>query len=77
MAGLARALKRPAGMEVVDRTGLEGLYDIEMTWRKDENSDGPDFTTALQEQLGLKLEPSRAPVETVVVDSAERVPTEN
>jgi uncharacterized protein (TIGR03435 family) len=77
MASLARMLKRPAGMEVVDRTGIEGAYDIEATWRKDENSDGPAFITALQEQLGLKLEPSRAMVDVIVVDSAERVPIEN
>lgn len=77
MATLARMLKRPAGIEVVDRTGIEGAYDLEMKWRKDENSDGPDFITALQEQLGLKLEPSRAAVDTIVVDSAERVPIEN
>jgi uncharacterized protein (TIGR03435 family) len=74
---LARMLKTPVGIEVVDRTGIEGAYDIEMKWRKDENSDQPDLTTAIQEQLGLKLEPSRAPVEVVVVDSAERVPIEN
>ena len=77
MASLARMLKRPAGMEVVDRTGIEGVYDIEMKWRKDENSDGPAFITALQEQLGLKLEPAHATVDTIVVDSAERVPIEN
>jgi uncharacterized protein (TIGR03435 family) len=77
MAVLARMLKRPAGADVVDRTGITGIYDIEMTWRKDENSDGPDFFTALQEQFGLKLEPSRAPVEVLVVDGAERIPIEN
>jgi uncharacterized protein (TIGR03435 family) len=77
MVTLARMLKTPVGIEVVDRTGIEGAYDIEMKWRKDENSDQPDLTTAIQEQLGLKLEPSRAPVEVVVVDSAERVPIEN
>jgi uncharacterized protein (TIGR03435 family) len=77
MTSLARMLKRPAGIEVVDRTGIEGPYDVEMKWRKDENSDGPDFITALQEQLGLKLEPSRASVDVIVVDSAERVPIDN
>jgi uncharacterized protein (TIGR03435 family) len=77
MAALARMLKRPAGIEVVDRTGVEGTYDVEMKWRKDENSDDPDFITALQEQLGLKLEPAQAPVEVIVVDGAERVPIEN
>ncbi len=77
MATLARMLKHPAGLTVVDRTGVEGTYDVEMKWRRDESSDGPDFFTALQEQLGLKLEVSRAPVEVLVVDSAERVPIEN
>jgi len=65
---------------VVERTGLKGLYDIDLQWTPDNlrtggaatTSDYPSLFTALQEQLGLKLESSRGPVEFVVVDSVER-----
>lgn len=77
MAILAGMLKYPAHSEVVDRTGIAGTYDVELNWRKDDNADGPDLYTAIQEQLGLKLEPGRAPIDTVVVDRAERIPGEN
>jgi uncharacterized protein (TIGR03435 family) len=77
MASLAGMLKRPAGIEVVDHTGIEGVYDIDLKYRKDDTDDGADLFTALQEQLGLKLDPSRAPIDTLIVDSAERVPIEN
>lgn len=77
MATLAGMLKYPAHIEVVDRTGVEGIYDIELQWRKDDGADGPDLYTALQEQLGLKLEPGRAPIDTIIIDHAERIPVEN
>lgn len=65
---------------VVDRTGLTGNYDYKLTWsalaavRND--SDAVTIFTALQEQLGLRLEPQRAPIEVLVVDHIEK-PTEN
>jgi uncharacterized protein (TIGR03435 family) len=77
---LSRVLERP----VLDSTGLKGTYDIELKWTPDEGQrregdpDGPSsIFTAVQEQLGLKLEGHRGPVEIIVVDHAERVPTEN
>jgi len=70
MANIAQSLSRYAERRVVDRTGLEGRYDFELRW-----SDVSIFT-ALQEQLGLKLEPTKGPVDVVVIDHAER-PTEN
>jgi uncharacterized protein (TIGR03435 family) len=65
------------GRTVVDKTGIEGNYDCQMTWsRAGSEGTGPSFFTAIQEQMGLKLEPGKAMVETVVVESIER-PTEN
>jgi uncharacterized protein (TIGR03435 family) len=72
---------------VIDRTGLEGRYSITLEWTPDRAplplagdapppSDKPPLMTALQEQLGLKLESERGPVDVIVVDYVER-PTEN
>ena len=76
---------------VINRTGINGLYDVTVTWRRSErarpNPDGPnagtptdaegaDAFTALQEQIGLRLERQKAPVNFVIVESAER-PSEN
>lgn len=62
------------GRPVVDRTGLTGRYDFTLTWSPDAepDSDAPSIFTALQEQLGLKLEPATGPVDVLVVDSVER-----
>lgn len=69
---------------VVDKTGLSGKYDFDLEWAPDESqfggevgassADAPSapFFTAIQQQLGLKLEAKRGPVEALVVDSAER-----
>ena len=66
---------------VQDRTGLTGLYDWVLTYdpgvrRPGRPNNGPDLFTALQEQLGLKLESSRGPVKFLVIDSVE-MPTPN
>jgi uncharacterized protein (TIGR03435 family) len=62
---------------VVDDTRLTGIFDIDVEWSPDQSaSDKPSIFTALQEQLGLKLEPERGPVDVVVIDSVER-PTED
>lgn len=71
MAQVGRSLSGFAERRVLDRIGAEGRYDFELKW-----GDDVSIFTALQEQLGLKLEPSRAPVDVVVVDSVER-PTED
>jgi len=69
---------------VVDKTGLAGRYDFDLEWAPDESQFGGDVPTAsaeaasaplfgaIQEQLGLKLEAARGPVEALVVDKAER-----
>ncbi len=61
---------------VTDRTGLQGSYDIDIDWAAEPGSDKPSIFTAVQEQLGLKLEFERAPVDVVVIDHIER-PTED
>ena len=63
------------GALVRDETGVPGVFDIEMTWRPDSagaDDARPEFFTALREQLGLKLEPQRAPVEILIVESIDR-----
>jgi uncharacterized protein (TIGR03435 family) len=67
MADLGRSLSPYSGRRVFDRTGLEGRYDFELTWSEDVS-----FFTAVQEQLGLKIESQRAPVDVVVIDSVQR-----
>jgi uncharacterized protein (TIGR03435 family) len=76
---------------VVDRSGLEGRYDAELKFTPEFippmppgglagqppiDPNGPSIVTAVQEQLGLKLDPQRGPVEVLVVDRVER-PSEN
>jgi uncharacterized protein (TIGR03435 family) len=73
---------------VVDRTGLDGRYEIALEWTPDRtplplnadvlpsSPDKPSIFTALQDQLGLKLESERGPVDVVVIDHVER-PTED
>ena len=87
MAQLARLLGNfPAvGRAVVDRTELGGVYDWTLQWTPSVNSAGAEpevksqaadagtsLFTALREQLGLKLEPQRAPIDVLVIDHAER-----
>ena len=69
------------GREVIDKTGLIGTYDFTLKWTPTQpegetDNNAPDLFTALEEQLGLKLEPSKGPVDTLVVDHVE-MPTEN
>jgi uncharacterized protein (TIGR03435 family) len=84
MAELADFVARRLGVSVADKTGIDGVYDIELRWSsEDENanvtdpSELPSLFSALQETLGLRLAPQKVPVEIVVVDHVERVPIEN
>ena len=57
---------------VIDRTGLQGFYDIDIDWAPEPGSDKPSIFTAVQEKLGLKLESERGAVDVVVIDQLER-----
>jgi uncharacterized protein (TIGR03435 family) len=82
IADLARSLSmsNEAGRAVVDKTGLTGNYEIDLKWTPDDQQGTPDagstLFTALEEQLGLKLEPAKGPVDTLVIDHVEK-PSEN
>jgi uncharacterized protein (TIGR03435 family) len=69
---LATNLAVMVDREVVNKTGLTGSYDLTLTWSPDETT-GPSVFTALEEQLGLRLETGRGSVDILVVDSAGRL----
>jgi uncharacterized protein (TIGR03435 family) len=52
---------------VLDETGLPGRYLFNLSWGSDE-----DMVTAILEQLGLKIETQRAPIDTIVIDHIEK-----
>jgi uncharacterized protein (TIGR03435 family) len=82
------SLTEELGRPILDQTGLTGNYDFTLKWTPDQkqmsspNTDpgpgsaGPSLFTAIQEQLGLKLEPTKGPVDTIVIDHVEP-PSEN
>jgi uncharacterized protein (TIGR03435 family) len=73
------AIASGSPVPVLDETGIEGNFDISVNLRPDDSA-GDSFTRwqrALRGELGLKLETRRAPVELLVVDRAERMPTAN
>ena len=81
MQGLTATLANVTGRPVMDKTGLTGKYDYKLEYAPDDNSveadpTGPSIFTAVQEQLGLKLESAKGPVEIFVIDHVER-PSEN
>jgi uncharacterized protein (TIGR03435 family) len=80
MAQLAKYLTAPAGFPVVDETGIAGSYDIGFSFNpkpEDTSSNLPALGEALKEATGLMLKEQRVPVETIVIDSVDKVPTEN
>lgn len=77
MEFLSRQLALSTGRQVVDRTGLTGNYEMVLEWTPDgftpvNNAESLSIFTAVQEQLGLKLEPARAPVERLIIEHAEK-----
>jgi uncharacterized protein (TIGR03435 family) len=78
LAELARALTTIVGNIVVDQTGLDGRYDFNLEWprSKDIDSLGDSVRAALGDQLGLRLEARKGPIEMLVIDGAQK-PAEN
>ena len=65
------------GWPVIDKTGLEGAYDCEMNWSQvDSEGANQSFFSAVQDQLGLRFQPTKGPVEVLVIDSITQ-PSEN
>ncbi len=87
MGMLASFLSRFEHQTVVDLTGLSGLFQVKLDWARDTviaqgdvsepPPDRPSLFAAVQEQLGLKLESRRGPVEVLIVEQANKVPEEN
>jgi uncharacterized protein (TIGR03435 family) len=80
MAELAYQISRWTGRPVFDKTGIEGAFDFTLDYAPDDRDTSgglPSLFTAVQQQLGLKLEAARGPVEVLLIDHAERIPTEN
>jgi uncharacterized protein (TIGR03435 family) len=85
MEHLVGALTNILRRTVIDKTGFSGNFDVAIRWREETTTAtpaarptdaAPSIFTALEEQLGLKLESSKSPVEVLVIDSVQR-PSEN
>jgi uncharacterized protein (TIGR03435 family) len=85
MSQLAEGMSHVVNRPVIDKTGLTERYSFFLSYAPlSPQTTGnipeygpPDFFTAVQKQLGLKLEPAKDNIEVVVVDHAEQLPTEN
>jgi uncharacterized protein (TIGR03435 family) len=75
MEQLADLLSGPLKIPVVDRTGVEGRFDFPIRLEKGDPDEA--FISALREQFGLKLEKTKTQLSMLIVDSAEKQPTEN
>ena len=64
---------------VTDATGLKGVFNIDLRYAPDNSTESnlPSFFTAVEEQLGLKLQPARVIVDTIVIDHVDSEPTPN
>lgn len=83
MTKLATLLSRMTRLPVIDKTGLTGFYELDLRYANEvspsltPDDTNPSVFTAVQQQLGLKLESKKGPVEVLVVDHAEQVPVAN
>jgi uncharacterized protein (TIGR03435 family) len=84
LSELAGNLAFPLDRTVIDKTGLSGRYDFRLLWTADSAASDsnaaadapPDLFTAIQLQLGLKLQPAKGPAQTLVIDHVQQ-PAEN
>jgi uncharacterized protein (TIGR03435 family) len=91
-AMLANVLSNQLGRAVQDETGLKGVFDFKLEWEPDADTrstnvddasestgarSGPSIFTAIREQLGLRLEQRKGPVEVIVIDHIASTPTAN
>ena len=90
MASLAQALAGPLGRTVIDKTGLTGIYEVNLEWTPDTgqafgggpdapppaDAGGPSIFSAIQEKLGLRLEAEKGQVDQFLIESVEK-PSEN
>jgi uncharacterized protein (TIGR03435 family) len=72
---LAEELTQKLGRRVTNATGLTGEFDIGLYWSEDDA--GPSLKQALQDQLGLRLVEKSGPLDFVIVDHIEKLPTAN
>ena len=82
-----RLSARPFSIDrpVVDRTGINGIYDFDLRLadnaaelkRSLERNDGPSIFDVVQQQLGLKLEPQKGPLDNLIIEHAEKIPVAN
>ncbi len=74
MSDIAAALRRQAGRPVEDHTGVNGNFDFEIEWAREDAPDSvtPPLNIVLKEQLGLKLQPAKGAIEILVIDQIAR-----
>lgn len=77
MVSVANTLAALLGRPVVDQTGLKAGYDFDLDYAPTADVDGVSIFTAVQSQLGLKLDAKKGPVEFILVDHAEKTPVGN
>lgn len=79
IAVLASMLGQALRLPVIDKTRIEGTYEIDLRFAPEESTGAslPSIFTAIQEQLGLRLESQKMPLEMLVIDHCQRVPTAN
>lgn len=82
MLGLATLLSRFEQQTILDRTGLNGQFEVNLDWTPNngihpDEQGGPSLFTAIEEQLGLRLQSRKGPLDVLVIDHAEKVPAAN
>ncbi len=78
MARWGEVLSGIVGRPVLDKTGITGSFLFMLMFSSDQaDSPSPDIFGAVEEELGLKLEPQKGPVEILKIDRADKAPTEN